>query len=92
MPGVLTHIETTEKLSIIEYVEMEKVNSIQVDDNKWGFQITGGTKFGMPITVFHVNSHSFMNKILAKSLHFTLTLLSPFFVRLRIISFYLFVV
>lgn len=70
MPGVLTHIETTEKLSIIEYVEMEKVNTIQVDDNKWGFQVTGGTKFGMPITVFHVifdsdfcNFFWFMNKI-----------------------------
>lgn len=67
MPGVLTQIETLEKLSIIEYVEIQRGNSVQVEDddaavahdeNKWGFQITGGINFGMPITVFHVRCFS----------------------------------
>lgn len=25
-----------------------------IDDNGYGFKITGGAEFGMPITVFHV--------------------------------------
>lgn len=26
-----------------------------IEDEKWGFRITGGADFGMPITVFHVS-------------------------------------
>lgn len=26
-----------------------------IEDSVWGFRITGGAEFGMPITVFHVS-------------------------------------
>lgn len=29
-------------------------NSKFIEDQVWGFRITGGSEFGMPITVFHV--------------------------------------
>lgn len=31
-------------------------NSNYIEDEIWGFRITGGAEFGMPITVFHVNT------------------------------------
>lgn len=30
-------------------------NSNYVEDEIWGFRITGGSDFGIPITVFHVS-------------------------------------
>lgn len=30
-----------------------------IEDSVWGFRITGGAEFGMPITVFHVRACAF---------------------------------
>lgn len=30
-------------------------NSHHIEDEIWGFRITGGVDFGIPITVFHVS-------------------------------------
>lgn len=57
MPVVV--IEKKKKPPVITVRQKTEADGPYVEDEKWGFKITGGSEFGMPITVFNVSILSF---------------------------------
>lgn len=54
MPVVV--IEKKKKIPVITVRQKTDADGPFVEDEKWGFKITGGSEFGMPITVFNVST------------------------------------
>lgn len=54
MPGVVTG-EDDCRNGDTTVIGAEFGECPMIDDDEWGFKITGGTQFGMPITIFYVN-------------------------------------
>lgn len=57
MPVVV--VETKKKIPVLTVRQKTEADGPFVEDEKWGFKITGGSEFGMPITVFNVSTFSF---------------------------------
>lgn len=57
MPDLLLVEKTTKAatLTIVNPIGEDADAATFIDDDKWGFRITGGADFHMPITVFHVS-------------------------------------
>lgn len=70
MPEATT--EAKPKMTTIRVIrENETDNGKFLEDDLWGFRITGGSDFGMPITVFHVSIHIYIPTIFSFSNFFT---------------------
>lgn len=52
MPGVVIDVTENHNCDIKLDTDLGECT----DDDKWGFKITGGVTFGMPITIFYVRS------------------------------------
>lgn len=68
MPGEIAN-KINPKISLIEEYQNVGIgkrnnngldDSNSIDDEIWGFRITGGADFGMPLTVFHVRIFEFI--------------------------------
>lgn len=53
MPGVVVNTFDNNRICDTN-VDTDLGECAMDDDDKWGFKITGGITFGMPITVFYV--------------------------------------
>lgn len=60
MPVVV--VETKKKIPVLTVRQKTEADDGPfVEDEKWGFKITGGSEFGMPITVFNVSTFFFFH-------------------------------
>jgi len=50
-----TSVSATIRMKCKGGTSVTETRTAFIQDEKWGFRITGGAEFGMPITVFHVN-------------------------------------
>lgn len=59
MPGVVVNTFDKKNHSCDINVDAELGECTLDDDDKWGFKITGGITFGMPVTIFYVKKTCF---------------------------------